>query len=359
LGFLNFSGSSNNLCNGTPVNLVFNIGTPSGCFNCTYNWYLDGVSLQLPWPNTNSLTATQPGVYHVEVSNGCSFTSNSITVTGGQNPTAVITADGPTTFCSGNSVTLYVNATTGATYQWKRNGNNIATNSTSTSYKATSSGTYTCEVTNACGTTTSNAIQVSSKTNAAPKVTAGGTTTFCAGDSVTLNCNNLGSNYSVQWYRTNVSMDNQTNWTTVVKQPGTYKVVTKNNSNGCSRISSNSVVVAVNCRMANPQQQITELVHTDFDAKFAGEDSKGKIYVYPNPASDNQFTLELMSLEQDGDALLEIYNSQGQLISSENIIIKGGAFRREIRITDQQRGQLYLIRLIAGEEVYDSKVIMN
>jgi hypothetical protein len=206
---------------------------------------------------------------------------------------------------------------------------------------------------------TSNAIQVTSKTNASVTVTATGATSFCVGDSVTLNCTNLGSNYSVQWYRTNISIENATNYTQVVKQPGTYKVVSKNLTTGCSRISSSSVVVAVNCRLANPDVVAVDITESDFDAATREAESKGKIYIYPNPTSDNKFTVELMGLDLNGDATLEVYNAMGQVLSSEIVNITNGSLNRTIQIDEQSKGQLCLVRLIAGSEVYDSKVIIK
>jgi hypothetical protein len=154
-------------------------------------------------------------------------------------------------------------------------------------------------------------------------------------------------------------MENATAYTQVVKQPGTYKVVTKNLSNGCSRISGSSAVVAVSCRLANPDVITNDLISTDFDAKLAGEEPKGKIYIYPNPTSDNKFTVELMGLEVEGNATLEVYNAMGQLLSSEKVNIANGTFNRTIQIDEQSKGQLCLVRLIVGSEIYDSKVILK
>jgi len=272
--------------------------------------------------------------------------------------TGAITADGPTTFCAGNFVNL-TSDVVGGTYQWKKNGVNVTSNGTSRTYKATATGTYTC-VAMCNGTAlTSNAIAVSSKTNAAATVSASGATSFCAGDSVTLNATNLGSNYSVQWYRTNVSMENATNYSQVVKQPGTYKVVTRNLTNGCSRISGSSVVVAVNCRLANPDVIAADITESDFAARGVNDEPKGKIYIYPNPTSDNKFTVELMGLELNGDATLEVYNAMGQILSSEKVNITNGTLNRTIQIDEQGKGQLCIVRLIIGSEVYDSKVILK
>ena len=269
-----------------------------------------------------------------------------------------IIPDGPTTFCAGNSVNLKSDVV-GGTYQWRRNGVNISTNAISRTFKATLTGSYTCVATCNGTALTSNAIAVTSKTNASATVSAIGATSFCAGDSVTLNATNLGSNYSVQWYRTNVSMDNATNYSQVVKQPGTYKVVTKNLTNGCSRISGSSAIVAVSCRLANPDVIAADITESDFDAATREAEPKGKIYIYPNPTSDNKFTVELMGLEVDGNATLEVYNTMGQLLSSEKVNITNGSLNRTIHIDEQSKGQLCLVRLIVGSEIYDSKVILK
>jgi uncharacterized protein (TIGR02145 family) len=79
---------------------------------------------------------------------------------------ANITASGPLTFCDGNSVTLTANSGTGNTYQWKKDGVNIS--STSSSYTATTSGSYTVEVTNSNGcsaTSTASVVSVTPTTN--------------------------------------------------------------------------------------------------------------------------------------------------------------------------------------------------
>ena len=319
--------------------------TNSLFFGCTspgadsYNGKLDDIGI---W----NRALTQQEITALYNSQTCNSSSNTIT------------ADGPTTFCAGNSVNLKSDVV-GGTYQWKKNGVNIATNSTSRTFKASSTGSYTCVATCNGTALTSNAIQVTSKTNAFASVSASGATSFCAGDSVTLNATNLGSNYSVQWYRTNVSIENATAYSQVVKQPGTYKVVTKNLTTGCSRISGSSAVVAVSCRLANPDVIVADITESDFAARGVNDEAKGKIYIYPNPTSDNKFTVELMGLELNGDAILEVYNAMGQILSSEKVNIANGTFNRTIQIDEQSKGQLCLVRLIVGREIYDSKVILK
>jgi hypothetical protein len=270
--------------------------------------------------------------------------------------TGAITADGPTTFCAGNSVNL-TSDVVGGTYQWRRNGVNISTNATSRTYKASSTGTYTCAATCNGNALTSNAIAVTSKTNAAATITSSGATSFCAGDSVILNCTNLGSNYSVQWYRTNVSMENATNYSQIVKQPGTYKVVTRNLTNGCSRISGSSAVVAVNCRLANPDVVAVDNDLNDEAARTIREDMPEVIRIYPNP-NEGSFTFEFQT-DEEGAGNLQIINVMGQSIYNASVTSTDGFVQHQVNLGDQFETGLYIVRYTLNGEQYDRKLILK
>ncbi|REJ82313.1 MAG: T9SS C-terminal target domain-containing protein [Bacteroidetes bacterium] len=94
--------------------------------------------------------------------------------------TASISASGPTTFCTGGSVTLSANS--GSNYLWSPGGQ------TTQSIVVSSSGSYTVRVTNSSGlSATSSPVNVTvGTTMAAPVISASGSTSFCAGGSVTL-----------------------------------------------------------------------------------------------------------------------------------------------------------------------------
>jgi len=271
-------------------------------------------------------------------------------------PTASITADGPTTFCAGNYVNLNAPNILGASYQWKKNGINISS-AISKAYKATATGSYTCYVTNPCGSTTSNAISVTSKTNAFASVTASGATSFCLGDSVTLNCTNLGSNYSVQWYRTNVSMENATAYSQVVKQPGTYKVATKNLTNGCSRISGSSAIVAVNCRIAGDITSGTPTPLTESEAKFTANELSQGVNIFPNP-NNGSFTFAYDG-EEYGDAVLQVINNMGQMIYNSNVNVIEGGYTQDVQLGDNSIKGIYIVRLMISGNSYDSRVLVR
>ena len=266
-----------------------------------------------------------------------------------------ITADGPTAFCAGNFVNL-TSDVVGGTYQWKRNGVNITTNGTSRTYKATSSGSYTCVATCNGTALTSNAIQVTSQTNAAVTLTASGATSFCAGDSITLNATNLGSGYSVQWYRTNISMQGATNYSVVVKQPGTYKTVTRNLANGCSRISSGSIITAVNCRMSNPAIIAVDPVSDEIPTTKLGNSTETTMHLFPNPNAGS-FTLEYDGIEADFE--VQVVNTMGQVIYNDIIPSNDKHLKTTINLGDNMQKGVYVVRIINGENVQESKVMLQ
>ncbi|MFN5347378.1 MAG: LamG-like jellyroll fold domain-containing protein [Bacteroidota bacterium] len=268
-----------------------------------------------------------------------------------------ITADGPTTFCAGN----YVNLTSdvvGGTYQWKKNGVNVSSNGTSRTYKATATGSYTCVATCNGTALTSNAIQVTTKTNAFASVTASGATSFCAGDSVTLNCTNLGSNYSVQWYRTNISMENANNYSQVVKQPGTYKVVTKNLTTGCSRISGSAITTNVNCRIAGDVTSGSVIQeNTNTDTRFMDNELSQGVHIFPNPNS-GVFSFNYDG-EETGDAVLQIINNMGQSIYQSRLTVQEGGFTQDLQLGDNITKGIYIVRLLINDSYHDSKVMVK
>jgi gliding motility-associated-like protein len=101
-------------------------------------------------------------------------------------PSVTIAANGPTTFCQGESVTL--TATPGATYLW--NNGQITQ-----SIDVTTAGLYFVTITNAAGcTAVSNTISVNVNGLSSAVITASGPLTFCQGDDVTLTAT-PGTNY--------------------------------------------------------------------------------------------------------------------------------------------------------------------
>ena len=96
---------------------------------------------------STTITGIPAGTYTFTVTNasGCTSAASSNVVINAQPATPIaptITADGPTTFCAGGSVTLTSSA--GTSYLW-------STGATTASINVTASGSYTVRVTNASG----------------------------------------------------------------------------------------------------------------------------------------------------------------------------------------------------------------
>jgi hypothetical protein len=165
---------------------------------------------------------------------GCDATSD-VQVTVHDAPeTPVVSASGPTIFCDGGSVTL--TAPAGFSYLWS-NG------ATTQSIVVTTSGNYNVTVTNANGcSATSAATSVTvDPSPATPTISAGGSTTFCEGGSVTLTAP---SSSFYLW------SNGATTQSIVVTASGSYSV-TVTNAGGCSATSA-ATAVTVNAAPATP-----------------------------------------------------------------------------------------------------------
>jgi len=254
--------SSTTFCSGGSVVLNTNTGN-----YLTYQWKKNNTDI--PGAMTSSYNASAAGNYTVVVTNSCgSTTAPGITVTVNSLPSATITPAGPTTFCSGGSVTLNAPVAANRTYQWKKAANLIS-GATQSSYTATTGGKYKVIVTNTvtgCSKTTTSATVVTVNALPTATITPQGPTTFCAGGSVVLAAN-TGTGLTYQWKKGNGIIGSATNQNYTATTAGTYKVIVTN-ANSCSKTSA-GVTVNVPCREG---EILSSLNHFDFS-------------VYPNPNS--------------------------------------------------------------------------
>jgi hypothetical protein len=181
------------------------------------------------WSNgatTNAITVSSAGSYTVRVtqSGGCSATSAITTVSIGSATTPTISANGPTTFCTGGNVTL--TASTGTAYLWS---NGATTNAITVS----SAGSYTVRVTQSGGcSATSGATTITIGSAPTPTISANGPTSFCSGGSVTLTAS---SGAAYLW--SNGATTNSIN----VTAAGNY-TVRVSQTGGCSATSAATAV---------------------------------------------------------------------------------------------------------------------
>ncbi len=212
------------ICDGTTV--VFTAtASNTGGGTVTYNFRLNGVTAQNNSSNTWSMGALADGdeVYvQITVIGGSCLsstqaTSQTITVDVGSSitPAVAITANPSGAICAGTSVTFTaapINTGGGTvSYQWKLNGANVGTNSSTYTNAGLANGNQvSCVITIAGGaclsstTATSNTITMVVTTSITPSVsiTADPSGAICAGTSVTFTAapsNTGGGTVSYQW----------------------------------------------------------------------------------------------------------------------------------------------------------------
>jgi hypothetical protein len=179
--------------------------------------------------------------------------------------------------CAGTSVTFTATPTNGGptpTYQWKKNGGNVGTNSTTyTTTGLANNDVITCVMTanNACqttGTATSNALTMSVTANVTPSISIiSSATSICAGTGVTFTANatNGGSSPSYQWYLNGSTVGtNSTTYSNSGLADGDQVEVVLTSNNVCqttSSATSNIVTLSVTANVT-PSVSITSTGNT-------------------------------------------------------------------------------------------------
>lgn len=237
---------------------------------------------------TQSIKVSNSGNFSVKMTheNGCSNTSEPITVTVTKLPSATIIASGPTTFCQGESVTL--TASEGSNYLWS-NG------ATTKSIIVKDPGNYSVKISNSEGCSlTSNPINVNVNPSFSASISSNGSTTFCEGGSVTLSANS-GSSYL--WN------NGETTQSIIVKKSGSY-YVTVTNSSGCKGVSAPTIV---NINPA-PFSTITASGPTTFcqGGSVTLSTSLGSSYLWSNGA-----TTQSIIVNNSGNYSVKVTNSNG------------------------------------------------
>ena len=179
---------------------------------------------------TSSINMTTTGCVSVTVAdvNGCTGTSALLCVTVYPNPVAVITPDGPTSFCDGGSVNLTASGATN--FLWSNS-------STAATIFVNTSGTYTVTVTdtNLCSNSTSTTVTVYPLPTAT--ITPAGPITVCTNSPALLSANTA-VGYYYQWYLNAVAITGATSDQYNALVTGVYSVIITT-TDGCTAVSNN------------------------------------------------------------------------------------------------------------------------
>ncbi|MDR3678422.1 MAG: hypothetical protein P4L41_00550 [Flavipsychrobacter sp.] len=243
-------GLSNNICTTGFEYLYATPNIPGG----SYAWYsyANGTGTYINGSNASAFltfSSTTPGTYqlYVVINNGtCSATSpiHTYTVTA---PATVTTTTPSVTTCFPACATL--NATVSPSgsysYNWYENGNFLIT-TTSPTYSACTTGTYSLLVADPASSCITTPISFTANITQLPvSIIAVGSATGCASSGVTLTslpARSTGITY--QWFNNNVAIAGATSATYQAYTSGTYSLQILD-YNGCGG-TSNSVAVTIN-----------------------------------------------------------------------------------------------------------------
>ena len=185
--------------------------------NASYKWSTGDTTASITVKPANTT------MYLVTTTCACCKIIDSVKVT--VNPSPSVEAGTSQNICLGSSATL--TATGAATYKW-------STGATTASVIVSPGNTTTYTVTgttNGCSNTASVIVTVNSFPTAT--ITPTSSTTFCAGESVTLS-STTSTGYTYQWKNNGIKIPGATNNTYTVDSSGNYTVVISN-SYGCAR----------------------------------------------------------------------------------------------------------------------------
>jgi hypothetical protein len=207
-------------------NVTFNANTGAGL---SYQWQRNGISVL--GSTSSTFVADTTGNYQVIVrgSNGCTASSSAMAVTSNPNPTARLTPSTPIAFCQGDSARMSISG--GATYLWSNNR-------TDTAFWVKTGGAYAVTVTDANGCTAYAANTVTVNALPMATITAGGVTSVCPDDVVSLNAP-VGTGYMYQWRRNGNAIG--TNRVFNATTAGAY-TVNVTDANGCKANSDTTRV---------------------------------------------------------------------------------------------------------------------
>jgi uncharacterized membrane protein len=253
------SSNTTSICGSAPI--TFTATPTNGGLTPSYQWKRNGVNV-----GTNSDTyvlnnalngdsvyvvltsnATPCLVNTTANSNGIKLTSSTVT------PAVAVTANPGNVICNGTSVTFTANATNGGStpaYQWRRNGVNVGTNSSTfiTSSLSTNDSISVVLTSNASclSTPTATSLPVVMTVNTIPTITSSTPASRCGTGTVNLTA--AASAGTINWYAAatgGTSLATGTSFTTPsIATTTTYYVDAT--ANGCTTATRTAVAATVN-----------------------------------------------------------------------------------------------------------------
>jgi hypothetical protein len=208
-----------------------------------YAWFRDNAAIEY---DDNVMDITEAGVYVVTVTdeNGCSSSSEPLTITARELPTVALSAvDNVTSICAGENTTLQADCETAVAYEWHK-GNATIDEETAAVMVVSEAGKYTVMVTDEYGcSNTSDTVTIT--VNALPTVTLAAiddVTAICEGETTKLQAG-CETAEEYEWHKGNATIAGETDDLLEISEAGKY-VVLVTDGNGCSN-TSDTVTITV------------------------------------------------------------------------------------------------------------------
>ena len=244
--------------------------------NDSYVWYKNGEILL--GENSNSLTVNSPADYSlITLKNGCTVSTEPITINFYDLPSAEITAFGPTTFCQGNWINIEANSNaSNLSYEWMLNDSVVGF---SNPIQANQNGIYEVEITDGSGCKNTATIDITVLSPVVPELT--------------IDANTITSTTATyyQWFGENGFINGENNQTLTVTESGNYYVATIDD-NGCS---SNSMTVFI-----------------DYSTSIFEMETVRSIQIFPNPTS--KFITVNLEISESDSFNFEVWSTDGKLL---------------------------------------------
>ena len=313
----------------------------------TYQWYKGSSAITGATSATYSISSAQlsdAGNYYAVVANSAGSTTSDLavlTVNAGTSAPVFTTQPSSQTVTAGSSVTFTAAAsgTPTPTYQWRKNGTNIA-GATSSSYSIASvvagdAGTYSVVATNSAGSATSNnaTLTVNPATSAPVFTTQPTSQTVTAGTSVTFTGAASGTpTPTYQWRKDGTNISGATNGSYTIanvatSDAGTYTLVATNSAGSAT---SNGATLTVNAApptttaptiTTQPTSQ-TATAGTSVTFTGAASGNPAPTYQWRKDGSDisgatsSSFTIASVASSDAGTYTLVATNSAGSATSN-------------------------------------------
>jgi hypothetical protein len=316
------ASSNTPVCSGSALNL-----TAPTLAGATYSWTGPaGFTSSVQNPTVASTTSGNAGTYSVTVSlNGCTSAAGNTTVVV-NNPSAPVVSialsSGTNPACTGQTLTFTATPTNGGsapTYQWKVNGVNAGTNSSTFSTSSLANG----DVVSVVLTSSSNCVTTTTATSNSITMTVNNTpsaATISQNGAVLTSSSSTGN----QWYLNGTLIPGATAQTYTMTSNGTYTVVVT--GDGCSSPASSPLVMnSIGIDELNPNM----------------------LAVYPNP-NDGFFMISFHA-DNKGEYTIKLYNDIGQVVYSETLENFSGSFNKQVDIRQYAKG-IYTLSLTDADK---------